>query len=138
MLKVGFIGFGNAVVNYHLPYLERKDNVEVKYIFRRDQDVPNDAANVEWYPDIQFTTDLDDILLDEDVNLVVVATHVDSHIEYARKLLDANKHVLVEKPFTNTVEEANELFEYAKSKNLVLMVNQNRRFDGDFLTLKKF
>lgn len=137
MLTVGFIGFGNAVVNYHLPYLERKDNVEVKYIYRREQDIPNDAGKEEWYPEIEFTTNLEDLLSDSELDLVVVCTHVDSHLEYAYKILDSNKHALVEKPFTNTIEEAVELFEYAKSKELVLMVNQNRRFDGDFLTLKK-
>jgi predicted dehydrogenase len=137
MLNVGFIGFGNAVVNYHLPYLERKDNVEVKYIYRRDQDIVNDAAKIEWYPDIKFTTNFDDLLSDKELDLIVVATHVDSHADYAYQILKAGKHVLIEKPFANDADEAQEIFDFAKSKNLIVMANQNRRFDGDFLTLKK-
>ncbi|WP_025680475.1 Gfo/Idh/MocA family oxidoreductase [Paenibacillus massiliensis] len=137
MLNIAMIGFGNAVVNYHLPYLERREDFKVKTIYRREEDRIGDTEREAYYPDITFTTDFNDVLLDPDVELIVVATHVDSHIEYAKLALENGKHVLVEKPFTSTSEEAREIFDLAKRLNLIAMANQNRRFDGDFLTLKK-
>jgi len=137
MLTIAFIGFGNAVVNYHLPYLERKENIRIKSIYRREEDRIGDTEREGWYPSIQFTTNLQEVLEDPEIELVVICTHVDSHTEYARKALEHNKHVLVEKPFAATVEEAKEIFDFAASKGLIAMANQNRRFDGDFLTLKK-
>jgi predicted dehydrogenase len=138
MMNIAIIGYGNAVLNYHLPYLERRENIHVKYIFRREEDRVREGTEHEsWYPSIQFTTDLNEILQDSEVDLVVICTHVDSHVEYATAALENNKHILVEKPFAPTIEEANYVFELAKSKGLIAMANQNRRFDGDFLTLKK-
>ena len=86
-------------------------------------------------PSIRFTTDLNGILQDHEVGLVVICTHLDSHVEYATGALENNKHILVEKPFAPTIEKANQVFELAKSKGLIAMAIQNRRFDGDFLTL---
>lgn len=138
MMNIAIIGYGNAVLNYHLPYLERRENIKVKYIYRREEDRVREGIEHEsWYPAIQFTTNLEGILQDSEVELVVICTHADSHVEYASKALEHNKHVLVEKPFAPTIQEAAKVFELAKSKGLIAMANQNRRFDGDFLTLKK-
>lgn len=62
---------------------------------------------------------------------------METHYEYAKLALEHEKHVLVEKPFTHTSEQAKELFAYAKEKNLFLQCYQNRRFDSDFLTVQK-
>ncbi|MEC0283817.1 Gfo/Idh/MocA family oxidoreductase [Terribacillus saccharophilus] len=137
MLTIAFIGFGNSVVNYHLPYIERRSNIRVKSIFRREEDRIGDTDRENWYPSIHFTTTLQDVLQDSEIDLIVVSTHVDSHAHYAKLALKAGKHVLVEKPFTSLVEETEEIFAIAKEKNLIAMSNQNRRYDGDFLTLKK-
>lgn len=137
MLNIAFIGFGNAVVNYHLPYLEQREDIRVKSIYRREEDRIGDTEREGYYPSIRFTTDLQEILTDGEIELIVVCTHVDSHVEYARVALEHGKHVLVEKPFAPDVKQAEEIFELARSRNLIAMANQNRRFDGDFLTLKK-
>ncbi|MEJ8306083.1 Gfo/Idh/MocA family oxidoreductase [Saccharibacillus sacchari] len=137
MLNIAIVGFGNAVVNYHLPYLEKKENIKVKTIFRREEDRVGDTEREAYYPEITFSTNFDDVLHDAEIELIVVATHVDSHIHYAKLALEHGKHVLVEKPFANTSTEAKELFDLAAQKNLIAMANQNRRYDGDFLTLKK-
>jgi len=138
MLNIAIIGYGNAVLNYHLPYLEKRENINVKYIFRREEDRVQEGTDQEdWHPSIHFTTDLDEILKDKEIELIVICTHVGSHVEYATTALKNNKHALVEKPFAPTIEEANQVFDLAKSKGLIAMANQNRRFDGDFLTLKK-
>jgi predicted dehydrogenase len=76
-------------------------------------------------------------LLEDDVDLVVVNTPVDTHYEYAKKVLLAGKHALVEKAFTTTVAQAQELAALAKEKGLKLAVFQNRRWDSDFKTVQK-
>ncbi len=137
MLNIAIVGFGNAVVNYHLPYLEKKENMKVKTIFRREEDRIGDTEREAYYPEIAFSTNFDDVLHDEAIELIVVATHVDSHLYYAKLALEHGKHVLVEKPFAATSKEAQEIFDLAEQNNRIAMANQNRRCDGDFLTLKK-
>jgi predicted dehydrogenase len=77
------------------------------------------------------------MLADENIELVVVNTPNVTHYEYAKKALGAGKHVIVEKPFTATIEQARELIELAKKKNKIISVYQNRRFDSDYRTIKK-
>lgn len=137
MMKIAFIGYGNSVRNYHLPYLVNVNEISVKKIYRREEDRGNDLEAETWYPDIEFTSQLDDIYRDDDIELVVVNTHVDTHAEYALGALHHGKNVLVEKPFAQNASEARMIFELAQEKGLIVMANQNRRYDGDFLTLKK-
>lgn len=139
MLKVAYIGFGNSVCRYHLPYVaRRKDFIEVKYIFRRQEDREREGVEAEaWYPDITFTSNVDDIMKDPDVNLVVINTPDAFHVYYTKLALDNGKNVLCEKPFAMTAKEAKEVFAYAKEKGLVVMANQNRRYDADMRTVRK-
>src|SRR5699024_1309743 len=74
---------------------------------------------------------------DADLDLVVVSTPPQFHYQYAKDLLEHGQNVLVEKPFTQTVEQAEELFALAKQKGLFLQCYQNRRYDSDFLTVQK-
>ena len=91
----------------------------------------------EKYPDVKTYRKLEDMLADDAVELVVVNTPNYTHYEYAKKALEAGKHVVVEKPFTITVEEGNELIALAKKQNKKLSVYQNRRYDSDYKTIKK-
>jgi predicted dehydrogenase len=135
-LHIAFIGFGKSTTRYHLPFvLVRKDKLQVAHIFRRHEKL--ELEQQPQYAHIHFTSQLDDILNDPQVKLVVVCTQVDSHFEYAKKALEAGKNVLVEKPFTPTLEQARELFALAKQKGLIVTPYQNRRFDSCFLTMKK-
>ena len=134
-LHCAFIGFGKSTTRYHLPYvLHRKDRWQVAHIYRRRAKPEEQAPQ---YSHIHFTSDLEEVLNDPLVKLVVVCTHADSHFEYAKKALEAGKNVLVEKPFTPTLEEAKTLFALANSKGLTVTPYQNRRFDSCFLTTKK-
>jgi predicted dehydrogenase len=81
--------------------------------------------------------DAADLLRDEEIALVVIATPNVSHFELARQSLRAGKHVVVEKPFTTTSAQARQLIELARAENRLLSVHQNRRWDGDFLTVRK-
>lgn len=139
MLTVAYIGFGTSVKRYHLPYVERrKDIVRVKYIYRRKEDVEKEGTQEEsWYPQICFTSDLDQVMEDDEVNLIVVNTPNPFHTEYSLMALAHGKHVLCEKPFAQSLEEAQQVLEFAKQKRLLAMPNQNRRFDADMRTVRK-
>lgn len=139
MLTVAYIGFGNSVVRYHLPFIKHMSNVKIKWVYRREEDraLAGEKERELLYPELKFTTDLNEILNDPEVNLISINTHVDSHSFYAKAALNAGKHILVEKPFANSIEEAKAIFDLAKEKKLVCSCNNNRRFDADFRTLKK-
>ncbi|RTZ00829.1 oxidoreductase, partial [Flavobacterium bomense] len=77
------------------------------------------------------------ILEDKSIDLVIVNTPIDTHFEYAKKVLLAGKHAIVEKSFTSNLAEAIELAALAKEKGLKLSVFQNRRWDSELKTVKK-
>lgn len=138
MLVVAYIGFGNSVCRYHLPYVERrKDTIKVKYIYRREEDRVGDTERESWYPNITFVTDIDLVMNDPEVNLIVVNTPDAFHVSYTMMALEHGKNVLCEKPFAMTAKEAQKVFDYAKEKGLLAMANQNRRYDADMRTVRK-
>lgn len=137
MLTVAYIGFGVSAREYHIPYVENREDIKVKYVYRREQDIAQNAAYEAFYPEIIFTADLDQVLRDGEVNLVVVCSPDAFHVSYAKQILQAGKHALIEKPFAPTAKEAREVFELAKEKGLICMPNQNRRFDADVLAVKE-
>ena len=107
MLVVAYIGFGNSVCRYHLPYVERrKDTIKVKYIYRRVEDGVGDEERETWYPNITFTSDIDEVMNDEEVNLIVVNTPDQFHTYYTKMAIEHGKNCLCEKPFAKSVEEA--------------------------------
>ncbi len=134
LLTIGYIGNGKSANRYHLPFvLQRQDKIRVKSIYspERAKDVWDDIEGV------YYTENINELLEDQEIDLIVVSTPHIVHYELALKVLNAGKHCLLEKPFTETTEEAKELFELAKSKNLIIQCYQNRRFDSDFLTVQK-
>ncbi|MFP7471274.1 Gfo/Idh/MocA family oxidoreductase [Niallia taxi] len=133
MLTIGYIGNGKSTNRYHLPFVLQRENIKVKTIYRRNPDRDSWKA----HPSIHYTTNLTEIMNDAEIQLIVVNTAVESHFEYAKMALEHNKHVLVEKPFMLTKEEAEEIFALAKEKGLIAQCYQNRRYDSDFLTAKK-
>ncbi len=137
MITVAYVGFGVSVREYHIPYVENRDDIRVKYVFRRQEDIAQFAEYEPFYPEITFTVNFDDVLSDPEVDLVVVSAPDRFHMPYAKQILNAGKHALIEKPFAPTAAEARECFALAKSKGLICMPNQNRRFDADFLALKQ-
>lgn len=133
MLTIAYIGNGKSTNRYHLPFSLKRDFIKVKTIYARNLQ-KNQWDRIEG---VNYTDNIDDIMKDPEIQLVVVCTFTDTHYEYAKSALDNGKHVLVEKPFMYTKEEAKELFDYAKEKNLILQCYQNRRHDSDFLTTQK-
>ena len=117
MLTVGFIGNGKSANRYHLPFvLQRKDKIKVKTIVTRN------LENKTWkrIDGINYTDKIEELYNDPEIDLVVICLKPDLHYRYAREVLEHNKNCLVEKPFTETLEEAQELFELAKKKRLIV------------------
>lgn len=133
-IVLGYIGNGKSANRYHIPFvLQRPDKYVIKKIY--DRTISHDIW--KQLDGVQYTTDLDDLLQDDEIDMIVINTPHHFHYEYAKKVLEANKHCLCEKPFTNTVKEAEEIFALAKSKGLYCSAYQNRRYDSDFLTVQK-
>ncbi len=133
-MTIGYIANGKSTNRYHLYYaLERSDKIKVKTIYERN------LENTKWerVTGIQYTDQLEDLLNDSEIDVVVVCTPPQAHLELAKKVLNAGKHCVVEKPFCQTQQEAKEIFDLAKEKGLIVQCYQNRRFDGDFLTAQK-
>ncbi|WP_342566239.1 Gfo/Idh/MocA family oxidoreductase [Paenibacillus sp. FSL R7-0345] len=130
MLTIAYIGNGKSTNRYHLPFALNRDYINVKTIYARN---PHKA---EWdkIPGVLYTDDINAVMNDAEIQLVVVCTHLDSHYEYAKLALDHGKHVLVEKPFMMSAEDAKAIFAYAREKKLIIQCYQNRRYDSDFLT----
>lgn len=133
MLNIAYIANGKSTNRYHLPFVLLRNFIKVKTIYARNLN-KNDWERIDG---VNYTNNLDDIMKDDEIQLVVVCTHTDSHYEYAKMALDNGKNVLVEKPFMFTKQEAESIFNYAKEKNLIIQCYQNRRFDSDFLTVQK-
>ncbi|OYW73739.1 MAG: NAD(P)-dependent oxidoreductase [Aerococcus viridans] len=133
MLQVAYIGNGKSTNRYHLPFSSRlPEIVRVKTIYSR-------SGKSDWAPleGVYYTSEIEDIYNDSEINLVVITTPSHSHYALAKQTLEAGKNVLVEKPFAETYAQAKELFDLAKSKNLFIQAYQNRRYDSDFLTTQK-
>lgn len=131
-LGVAFIGNGKSANRYHMPFIfTRPDKFQVKAVWEHH---PGESP-WEYKEDIDYTGDLDAMLARPDIDLVVVSTPVRHH-ELVTKALLADKNVICEKPFTETPEEAADLFRLAEERGLFLSAYQNRRFDSDFLTVK--
>jgi len=91
----------------------------------------------EKYPGVKTFRSLEALLSDKNVELVIVNTPSVTHYDYARLVIQAGKHLIVEKPFTATVEQAEDLIAMAKKKKVKLSVYHNRRYDSDYRTVKQ-
>ena len=89
------------------------------------------------YPSIDFTTDINQVLNDSDIDAVVIATPIKSHFTIAKKSLESKKHVFVEKPLTKTVGQAEKLVDIAKKNKLCLFVGHVFLYNEIFKKIKK-
>jgi predicted dehydrogenase len=131
-IKTALLSYGMSGKVFHAPFLELHPGFELMGSWERSKKLIQ-----EEYPEVKSFPSLESILEDKSIDLVIVNTPVATHFEYAKKVLLAGKHAVVEKAFTTTIAEAQELAALAKEKNLKLSVFQNRRWDSDFKTVKK-
>ncbi|MEO5859839.1 MAG: Gfo/Idh/MocA family oxidoreductase, partial [Pyrinomonadaceae bacterium] len=131
-INVALLGYGMASRVFHAPFITTTRGLKLTKVFERQTSNSKDE-----YPFVEIVRDLNELLGDESVHLIVVATPNSTHFEVAKRALGAGKHVIVEKPFTLTSAQARELIDRAAKNDLLLSVHQNRRWDGDFLTVQK-
>ena len=132
MVRVGLIGFGLAGQAFHAPVIRGVPGMELACILERRGTLAR-----EKYPRIRVAKSLEELLDDRDIRLCVVATPNDSHFELARACLLADRDVVVDKPFAPTLKESEELVRLARERGRLITVYQDRRWDGDFFTVKK-
>lgn len=131
-MKVGLIGYGMAGRVFHAPLITALPQLRLsKVVERRGQTVR------ERYPDVEVVRDAAALFEDREIELIVVATPSSSHFDLARQALLADKHVVVDKPFTLSSAEAQELIDLASQRHKVVSAFQNRRWDGDFRTVSQ-
>src|ERR1035441_9122445 len=132
MIRVGLVGFGMAGRVFHAPLVSSVEGLELAAVVERHT---NHAA--ERYPGIKTYRELHDLLGDKSIDLVVVATPSGTHFEVARRVLEAGKNVVVDKPMAVKSAEIGELIALAKAKDVLLAPFHNRRWDIEFETVRK-
>src|SRR5437660_10295641 len=132
MIEVGLIGFGLAGSAFHAPVIRAVPGLYLAAIVQR-----SGTAAAEKYPDVRIVRSLDELLSIEEIRLVVIATPNETHYPFARHCLEAGRDVVVDKPFTTTLEEAKLLAQLAIKTGRLLTVYQNRRYDGDFQAIRQ-
>ena len=135
IVKVGLIGYGMAGRVFHAPIITSVPGLQLTKI--RETRPENIAVARTRYPAAEIVDNTEEILADDTIAVVVIATPNHSHFALAQAALLAGKHVVVDKPFTVTTAEADELIELATRQNRRLTVHHNRRWDSNAKTLRK-
>jgi predicted dehydrogenase len=130
-IRVGLIGFGFVSKTFHIPLLRATGGYVITAV---SSSRPTDVSNV--LPDADVVSDPRLLATHPDVDLVVIASPNETHAPLAELAMRAGRNVVVDKPFTLTVEEARHLTAVAKENDVLLSVFQNRRWDSDFLTVQ--
>lgn len=131
MIRAGVIGYGLGGMAFHAPLIDAVPELELAAIATSRADQVHAR-----YPHVSVTSP-EALIADPGIALVAISTPNDSHFPLAKAALEAGKHVVVDKPFTNSVAEAEELDALARARGLVLSAFHNRRWDGDFLTVRQ-
>lgn len=131
-IKTGICAYGMSGKVFHAPLLHVHPGFEIVKIVEHSY-----KGSKERYPYVTIVGDIEELLSDEQLELIIVNTPDTTHAAYCRQALEAGKHVIVEKPFTIKSSEAETLRKLAEKNDLVLSVFQNRRWDADFLTVRK-
>lgn len=131
-IRTGLCAFGMSGKVFHAPFLSCMPQFEFACVVER-----HTKKAAETYPGVVSYDNLESLLADDSLELIIVNTPSGTHFEYAKKALEAGKNVVVEKPFTATAAQAQELVDLATAKGAFLVVFQNRRWDSDFMTVKE-
>jgi scyllo-inositol 2-dehydrogenase (NADP+) len=133
MIEVGLIGFGLAGKFFHAQVIRAVPGLRLAAILQRSGEEASQR-----YPDARIVRSLEELLAIDSIHLIVIATPNQTHFPLAKQCLEAGRDVVVDKPFTNTLAEAIELFRIAKNYDRLLTVFHSRRFDADFQGLRAF
>lgn len=130
-INAALVGYGFAGQTFHAPFLTTTPGLALRWVVSRD------AARVQAELPGCLVGTLEQVLADPSVDLVVIATPNDTHAPIAREALLAGKHVVIDKPFALDLAEAKALVELAEKQQRLLSIFHNRRWDGDFLTVRR-
>jgi len=149
------LGVGLSGLTFHVPFiLASPGTFTLQSVLERNPRSEGGKVKDRFGVNVKVHRSLRDVLDDPAIELVIIGTPNNTHYEFAKAILEAGKHgesncshsyacwtekylVLVDKPVTATVQQARELGALAKLKGLVLYAFQNRRWDSDFLALKR-
>jgi len=131
-IRCAVLGFGLAGKVFHCPFVSAVPGLELSVIVQRSGD-----AAAKAYPSARILRSADEALSDPTISLIVVATPSETHFDLAAQALQCGKHVVVDKPITSSSKSARALVALAKAHSRILAPFHNRRWDGDFLTLRK-
>ncbi len=127
MIRVGVIGYGYWGPNIVRNFQQAEGSLVVAICDKSDKSL---RRAHQAYPDVRVSSEADDLLTAVDIDAIAVVTPVWTHFELAKRALENGKHVFVEKPFTSTVAQAEELIELAERKKLKIMVDHTFLFTG--------
>jgi scyllo-inositol 2-dehydrogenase (NADP+) len=128
-LQVGMLGYG-AIGAEHAGAIATVDGLDLAAVCDRDHRRLEQAAQA--FPGVRLVDDAEDLKADNGIDIMLVSVPPNRHAETATAMLLAGKHVVVEKPFTLTVAEADAVIAAAAESGCILTVYQNRRWDPDF------
>lgn len=131
MISTAVISFGISAKTFHTPFITTNPGFSLDMVMERNGETAKDR-----YPNVQVVKTLEEVLGNSKIELVVIASPNTTHFAYAKAAMLAGKHVVVEKPFTNTADEAKELVNLSESTGKICAVFHNRRYVADFLTMK--
>ena len=130
-INTALCSFGMSGWVFHAPFISTNKGFNLYGVWERSKNLSQ-----EKYPDVRIFRTLEELLADKNIELVVVNTPSVTNYEYAKQVILAGKHLIVEKPFTATTAQAQELVDLAKKRDLMLSVYHNRRYDSDYRTVK--
>lgn len=133
MIKVGICGIGRWATEEHIPRLREVGGYNLFSMF---DSMPSRRAYAQKEYEAKIFSDYSEFLK-SGIDLVILTTPSNTHYDLAMEALKRGKNIVIEKPCTLNFSDSSKIFELARRKNLVATVYQNRRFDGDFLTIKK-
>lgn len=131
-IQTGLVGFGLGGSCFHAPFIALDPGYQLRRIVERHKE-----ESKALYPDAIISRSIEEVLNDDLIDLVVITTPNDTHYPYAKMALEAEKHVVVDKPMTVSSHEAAELVAISLRKSKTLSVYQNRRYASDARTIRK-
>ena len=131
-INTALCSYGMSGKIFHAPFIALNPGYNLLGSWERTKEL----IGADYPGTISYKT-FEELLADAAVELVIINTPNYTHYELAKQALQAGKHIVVEKPFTSTADEAAELIRLAKEKNKLISVYQNRRFDSDYKTVKQ-
>ncbi len=131
-IRTALVGYGSVAEKMHAPLISVCPDLDFVAVVER-----NGKRCEEKFPNVRTFESLEDLLASDAADLICITTPNEFHFPMAKQCLLAGKHVVVDKPVTIFSHQAEELEKIATEKNLICSVFHNRRYDGDYRTLRK-